>query len=135
MRNSITENVKQSLKALTKKDIAIMALIALAVGTLCLFSLKHSSTTQANQGSTPATSQIQGFSELELRLASILSKIQGAGSVSVMINQDENGNIIGALILSEGAYQPHTRVQLQLAAKAVLGTSAEQIKIFQIEDQ
>lgn len=81
--------------------------------------------------------------DLEVRLASILRHIDGAGSVRVFINrkesaaatlwsmdeEDKDEKIVGVLIVAEGAADPIVHASLARAAGSALGIEQEQIEI------
>lgn len=125
-----TETLKTNLKSLSKKDIAICAAIGIAVILLTFGSVgvfnnngnkKNDNTAEVSARST----------EFEQRLSEILCKIDGAGSVDVLINRrDGTDEVIGAVILFEGEDLPETRIKLQLATQTALGIEASKIKIF-----
>lgn len=128
----MTDTIKSNLKALRKKDIIICLSIAFAV-ILLTFSaveLLENNNSPPKDINTLSSSQ-SNYTEFEKRLSEILSKIDGAGNVNVLVNCRDNTNeIIGTVILFEGADIPETRIKLQLATQTVLGIEASQIKIF-----
>lgn len=78
---------------------------------------------------TAAISPSGEKSELEVRLESILTQIEGAGRVDAMITQQENGVVTGALIVAEGADDIKTYLNLQNAVKTLLNIDLSQIRI------
>ena len=66
---------------------------------------------------------------LELRVERILGRIEGAGKVSAMITQGEDGAVTGALIVAEGLSDVQTYLRLQRAVSALLDIGAEKIEI------
>jgi len=67
-------------------------------------------------------------SEAELRMQRILSEIEGAGRVSVMLSESES-ICTGAVIASSGADDISVMLQLQRAVRALTGLELEQIEI------
>ena len=133
MSNEAFKRLKRDLKTLSKRDIIICIAVMVIVVLLCFNKSNTAQSPPQNGDSVTVTAD--GTTPLEQRLASTLSKIDGAGTVSVFINTDGKTNaIIGAVILSHGADTPHVRIQLQLATQTALGIEASRIKIFEMKD-
>ena len=66
---------------------------------------------------------------LEARVERILQRIEGAGQVSAMITQGENGAVTGAVIVAEGLSDVQTYLRLQRAVSALLDVEADRIEI------
>ncbi|MBQ3079134.1 MAG: hypothetical protein IJC48_03920 [Clostridia bacterium] len=74
-----------------------------------------------------------GSTALEERLARVLSNIDGAGKVAVMVNESEE-EIQGVLIVAEGAEDIGVRLSLLNAAKTALGIENARINVYQMEE-
>ena len=72
--------------------------------------------------------QWQG-SELENRLSAILSRIDGAGTVEVMITEDAQGEAQGILVVADGAEDLGIYLRLQYAVQSLLGVETSRIEI------
>lgn len=124
-----TETIKNNLKSLNKKDIILciavgIAVIMLTISSSNVINNKNVQSDNINTANNHST-------EFEQRLSEILGKIDGAGNVNVLVNHREGTDeIIGAVILFEGADIPETRIKLQLATQTALGIEAAKIKIF-----
>lgn len=70
---------------------------------------------------------------LESRMERVLASIDGAGRVSVLINEGEDGEAQGVLVVAEGAGRLEVRMRLLAAVKATLGTDASSIEIIEME--
>lgn len=70
---------------------------------------------------------------IESRMERVLSAIDGAGRVSVLINDDSDGEVKGVLVVAEGAGDLVVRMRLMSAVKATLGTEASRIEIIEME--
>ena len=68
-------------------------------------------------------------SALELRLARILSDIYDGGRVSAMVTQGEGDAVEGAVIVAAGLEDVGTALELQRAARTLLGVEAEQVSV------
>ena len=108
----------------SKKIIIVVLLIAILIGTVYIIDKGRGS----NASSVAANS---GKSETELRLKSILSSIDGVGSTDVMITEDE-GEIIGVVIVCEGADNLMTRSNILNAVSTVLNVDKKIIAIYSL---
>lgn len=72
-----------------------------------------------------------GQSDLETRMKSILSKIEGVGCVSVMVMENEEGQPEGALIVAEGATDVGVCLKLQQAVHNLLDMELSRIEVVQ----
>ena len=75
----------------------------------------------------PADAAIDS-SDFESRCSKVLSGIDGAGKVNVVINEDMNT----AVIVAEGADRISTKIKLTKAAKTLLGVSAQNIEVLEM---
>lgn len=64
--------------------------------------------------------------EQELRVASILSRIDGVGKVEVMISEEDHA---GVLVVAEGAGDMLVCLRLQYAIQTLMGTDTARIEI------
>ena len=117
------EKVKSDvLKAWEKikgiKNIKIVALIFIIAISLIIYS------SVATSKQTEKTFQ----NEDELRLASILSSIDGAGEVETMISKS-SGEIVGVLVIADGASNPLVRLRLLQAASSALGVDSDVVSV------
>lgn len=139
--SSYSEKLKNfRAKVKTIKNIEII----IGVVIICLVVLIYSTVT-----SKPESNKISGLSdnksygenatELEMRLGEILSEIDGAGRVTVMISQENSeegasadGQVkaIGVVIVADGADNVMVRMNLITATKTLLDVDADAIQIF-----
>ena len=68
-------------------------------------------------------------SEEEARMQRILSKIDGAGRVSVMIARDDGGSCTGVVVVASGAEDVAVMLRLQRAVQALTDLELSQIEI------
>lgn len=71
-------------------------------------------------------SGIMNQTQQEQRIASILSCIEGAGKVEVMISDDGGDRV---LVVAEGAHDLNVCLHLQYAVRTILGTEISKIEI------
>ncbi len=113
--------MKKLLEAL-KKDAWLVVLFALcAFGCLLL-----------GQGSTAAASSTAE----EARLARVLSAMQGAGRVDVAVFYEDAENAVpcGAVVVADGAGDAAVQLRLARAVMTLLPLKADQIEVFQREE-
>ena len=99
-------------------NIKIIALIFIIAISLIIYS------SVATSKQTEKTFQ----NEDELRLASILSSIDGAGEVETMISKS-SGEIVGVLVIADGASNPLVRLRLLQAASSALGVDSDVVSV------
>lgn len=87
------------------------------------------------QGAAPAT-------EIERRMEAVLSCVEGAGQVRVLVNSPESmpafsqGEMktTGVIVVAEGAGDMKVRLALQQAVRAFLGVDTGQIEILTMRE-
>ena len=68
-------------------------------------------------------------SPLESRLEALLSQIDGAGQVRVMVTQSESGEIVGAVVIAGGELSMPAYLSLQSAVRTLLDIDLNRIRI------
>ena len=72
---------------------------------------------------------------LEKRMEAVLSQVDGAGRVRVLLrSEQEGGPVSGAVIVAEGARSVRVLLELQQAAKALLGLPLESIEVLGMKE-
>lgn len=71
---------------------------------------------------------------IENRLQSVLSQVEGAGTVNVLVNEDENGTVVGVCVLTPNANDVATVFRLQRAVQTVLGVDNDKVEILSMEE-
>ena len=102
------------------KIIAVLFIIAVA---LLIYSTVAN--TSRSSDSTVATQ----MNSDELRLSAILSGIEGAGDVEAMITQ-KSGEILGVLVIADGADSITVRLRLIEATAKALGVSKSIVSVY-----
>ena len=133
----LMKTLRLSNKELIIIICGVLALVCIAVMPSRMFD---------DADETPALSV---STQLEERLASTLSQIKGAGRVQVMVTytQEEaqggwlsssQGNkkqeVVGVIIVAQGARDIGVTFELITAAKTVLGVKASMVKVFVMND-
>ena len=75
-----------------------------------------------------------GETPLEARMADALSRVDGAGHVSVVLRCGEDGEALGAVIVAEGARDLRVMLSLQRAAQSLLGIETARIEVLPMEE-
>ena len=106
-----------------KKIIIVVLLLAILIGTVYIID-KGKSHTSATVGNSAK-------SETELKLTGILSSIDGVGRTDVMITEEE-GKIVGVVIVCEGADNLFTRSDILNAVSTALNIDKRIIAIYSL---
>ncbi|MBQ9949417.1 MAG: hypothetical protein IJO93_01705 [Clostridia bacterium] len=94
-QNNIFKQITEAMRKNKKLEIAVYAIIAACIVILCLFS---SDTKKESEKEKVNVQVMQGDeTDVEMRLANILSKIRGAGKVQVMITYDSTAELVPAM--------------------------------------
>lgn len=105
-----------------KKIIIVVLLIAILIGAVYIIDKSKSSTSRtANSGTAK--------SETEIKLTGILSNIEGVGNTDVMITEND-GEILGVVIVCEGANNLMTRSNILNAVSTALKIDKKLIAIY-----
>lgn len=118
------EKVKGDVKSAFEKikgikNIKIIALIFIIAIALIIYS----------SVAADKESEKQSFqNDDETRLASILSSVEGAGEVETMITKS-SGQIVGVLVIADGANNPIVRLRLLSATASALGVESDTVSV------
>ena len=107
-----------------KKIIIVVLLIAILIGTVYVID-------KGKGSHTSATFTSSARSETELKLMGILSNIDGVGNTDVMITE-EDGKIVGVVIVCEGADHLMTRSNILNAVSTALNIDKKIIAIYSL---
>lgn len=100
------------------KNIKIIVLIFIIAIALIIYS---------NVATTKQSEQTFQNDE-EARLSSILSSVEGAGEVETMITKS-SGQVVGVLVIADGANNPLVRLRLLQATSSALGVDSEIVSV------
>ncbi|MDE7440533.1 MAG: hypothetical protein K2N23_08515 [Clostridia bacterium] len=107
-----------------KKIIIVVLLIAILIGTVYIID-------KGKNARTSSTVANSAKSDTEIRLKNILSNIDGVGNTDVMVTENE-GEIIGVVIVCEGADNLMTRSNILNAVSTVLNIDKKIIAIYSL---
>ena len=105
-----------------KKIIVVVLLIAILIGAVYIID-------KSKNSSSLTTITNTAKSETELKLTGILSNIEGVGKTDVMITES-NGEILGVVIVCEGANNIMTRSNILNAVSTALNIDKKLIAIY-----
>lgn len=66
----------------------------------------------------------------EQKLANVLSQIEGVGNTKVMINRGKNEEVIGVIVIAEGAKSKTVCLRINQAVRTALSLTPEKVKIY-----
>lgn len=128
-KTSFIEKIRKSPLVVKLKKIKniefILCLFIIAIALLLYSGLTKQSKTDTPVSSVTSASQ----SSDEARLSEILSAIDGAGEVNVMITQMD-GKISGVLVVASGAKDLSIRLKLLEATKVALNVNADIVSVY-----
>lgn len=107
-----------------KKIIIVVLLLAILIGTVYIID-------KGRQSRSPSSAANSAKSDTELKLQGILSSIEGVGNTDVMVTENE-GEIIGVVIVCEGADNLMTRSNILNAVSTVLNIDKKIIAIYSL---
>ncbi len=106
------------------KNFRIIAVIFIIAIALIIYS-----TVITNKPDKAQTAVSTVMTQDEQRLSSILAGIEGAGSVESMITE-RDGEIVGVLVIAEGADDITVRIRLVSAAATALGVDKSVVNVY-----
>lgn len=84
---------------------------------------------------TPARTRELAPSDLELRLCAVLSQIKGVGEVDVLVHAADSGEVVGVLVVAQGAQELGVRTELMRAAMTALDIPAKAVDVFAMDQE
>ncbi len=122
-KKGIAEKIKESdfiKRVKGVKNVKIIAAIFIIAIALIIYSTVASSKASEKNVST--------MTDDEKRLSAILSSVDGAGEVETMITCAD-GQIVGVLIIADGAKDPLVRIRLLKAGSSALGVDEDVVSV------
>ncbi len=108
------------------KEILLLGGFALLLLVVCYFFFIGNGAENTN------VSQTFTMSETENKLCSILSEIEGVGKINAYVKEDEEGNVLGAILVFEGADSLVVRLDVLKATAQALGVNQKEILIYEM---
>lgn len=125
----------KKLKSIKHIEVIIAILFALII-LLVFFSSSGNLGSSAKQSISAATPATAYAKEIENKLESIITKLDGAGNVSVMVMCDENTSennstpkIVSAVVVSSGASDVFVKLNIIKTVEALLNLDTKNIEV------
>ncbi|MBE5816161.1 MAG: hypothetical protein E7315_00355 [Clostridiales bacterium] len=132
-------------KGLRLSGKELLIILCGAVALMCIAIMPSRMGDTAEEAASVSVS-----TQLEERLAATLSQIRGAGRVEVMVTYTQSGEstggwlslsqsntrqeVVGVIIVAQGARDIGVTFELVTAARTVLGVKASMVKVFVMND-
>lgn len=124
------KNSKTWQKIKKIKNVQLIAAVFIIAVALLIYS---SVTSRIRSDNTNVNSGVSAsMNDEEQKLASILSGIEGAGRVETLITR-QNGEIVGVLVISEGASDITVLLRLLEATTTALGVNKQIVDIYRMK--
>ena len=121
-------------KAITKlkriKNLEIVIAVILALIAAVAYFVVTARTTGEDGASTFVSAQM---TEPEARLAEMISEISGVGRSRVLITTGEDSDVIGVVVVAEGAENMTNRIKMIRCVEKATGATVDEIEIFEMQ--
>lgn len=121
-----------NLKKITPVNWLVIVMTGILLVIIALPTKKQASDSWGNLDVLEASEEVNA-SDMELRLESILSKVEGIENVQVMIATDDQERVSGVLVVARGADEPITIKKIQEAVMALFQIEAHKIKVMNMK--
>lgn len=126
----VFEKIKGSALLKKIKGIKNIRLIA-AIFIIAVALLIYSSVAMNNAvRDTSGTESGSSMDSEESRLASVLEGLEGVGRVETMITRGENDEIVGVIVIAEGAEDIGVRLRLLSAVTTAMGVDKQIVNVY-----
>lgn len=126
----VFEKIKGSALLKKIKGIKNIRLIA-AIFIIAVALLIYSSVATNNAvRDASGTESAYGMDQEESRLASVLEGLEGVGRVQTMITRGENDEIVGVIVIAEGAEDIGVRLRLLSAVTTAMGVDKQIVNVY-----
>ena len=126
----VFEKIKGSALLKKIKGIKNIRLIA-AIFIIAVALLIYSSVATNNAvRDASGTESAYGMDSEESRLASVLEGLEGVGRVETMITRGENDEIVGVIVIAEGAEDIGVRLRLLSAVTTAMGVDKQIVNVY-----
>lgn len=126
----VFEKIKGSALLKKIKGIKNIRLIA-AIFIIAVALLIYSSVATNNAvRDTSGTESAYGMDQEESRLASVLEGLEGVGRVQTMITRGGDDEIVGVIVIAEGAEDIGVRLRLLSAVTTAMGVDKQIVNVY-----
>lgn len=116
------------LKSIKNVEIVIAVILAL-IAAVAYFAV----TARTAKDDTAATVSSIPMTEQEARLAEMISEISGVGRSRVLITTNADSDIVGVVVVAEGAETVSNRVKMIRCVARATGATVDEIEIFEMQ--
>jgi len=134
MKSLHDQSFKGKCKALVRRirsikniEIVIAAVLAL-LAIMIYVGISLSAGKRANTVSTV----MSGMTEEEKRLSDMISHIDGVGDAAALITTGKDKEIVGVVVVAEGANDMTKKVQIVRLVETATGATVDRIQVYQM---
>ena len=109
------------------KNIRLIAAIFIIAVALLIYSSVATNNAVRDASGTESGSSMDSE---ESRLASVLEGLEGVGRVETMITRGENDEIVGVIVIAEGAEDIGVRLRLLSAVTTAMGVDKQIVNVY-----
>jgi hypothetical protein len=120
----VIEEISEKWKDKKVRRAVMLVLAAIVLAVACYFTFFKKEEEQTT---------VREMSATETKLCAVLSDIEGVGDISAYVNEDGDGNPIGAVLIVEGADSLSVRLDVMKAASLALGIEQSAVQIYKME--
>ena len=113
------------------KNIEIIVAVVLALIAAITYFVVTAKTSDSSE-QTQATS-IMEMDEREAKLARLISEIAGVGRASVLITTGSDKEVVGVVVVAQGASEMSNRVKMIRCVETATGVTVDKIEIFEMD--
>ena len=113
------------------KNIEIVIAVILAIFAAVAFFAVSAKTAQ-NDAAPTSVASVQ-MNESEARLAEMISEISGVGRSRVLITCGDDKQVIGVVVVAEGAESMDNRIKMIRCVEKATGATVDEIEIFAMQ--
>lgn len=130
---SLNDKIKEFLTKIKdvkniKIIIGVMVVALLLLGYYAMNSSNNNDTRVTETNSNNITTAEYDYEEQ--KLANVLSQIEGVGDTKVMINRGKDEEVIGVIVIAEGAKSKTICLRINQAVRTALDLTPEKVKIY-----
>ena len=111
------------LKSIKNVEIYVALALALVVIVIVFFGGGAKNTSQSDVGDTY-------IDEMEHKICSVIQNIDGCGKAAVAISYDSEDNVIGVVVVAEGANDPIIRFKIVEVVVTLLDVDNNSVSVF-----
>ena len=130
---SLNDKIKEFLTKIKdvkniKLIMGVMVVALLLLGYYAMNSSNNNDTRVTETNSNNITTAEYDYEEQ--KLANVLSQIEGVGDTKVMINRGKDEEVIGVIVIAEGAKSKTICLRINQAVRTALDLTPEKVKIY-----